>query len=282
LTSLAVVYQAYPASFKDSDDDGIGGIPGIISKLNYIRSLGVDVLWISPHYKSLQIDGGFDIVNHEEIHEAYGTLEQCQELIHETHKSGMKIIFDLVMNHTSHQHRWFLESRSSKQSPKRDWYIWRPAKYLDGVHCAPNNWRSQYSVPAWTWDETTEEYYFHMYAPEMPDLNWDNDECRQAIYQSTMIFWLDRGIDGFRIDTANKFAKDMNFPDVEVTLPDEVAQPATKYYSNMPRRREFLLEIREIIDRYQNIMTVGALPNTPLPQNVLPYVSAKARKVATT
>jgi len=145
-----VVYQIYPASFKDSNDDGIGDIPGIISKLDYIQDLGIDVIWLSPHYKSPQIDMGYDISDFEDIHAPYGTLEDCQRLIDETHKRGMRIIFDLVINHTSDQHKWFQESRSSKTNPKRDWYFWRPAKYdEDGKRCPPNNWRSQFTVPAW-------------------------------------------------------------------------------------------------------------------------------------
>jgi oligo-1,6-glucosidase len=146
----SVVYQIYPASFKDSNNDGIGDIPGIISKLDYIRDLGIDVIWLSPHYKSPQIDMGYDISDFEDIHSPYGTLADCQRLIEETHKRGMKIIFDLVINHTSDQHKWFQESRSSKTNLKRDWYFWRPPRYDEnGKRQPPNNWRSQFTVPAW-------------------------------------------------------------------------------------------------------------------------------------
>lgn len=146
----SVVYQIYPASFKDSNDDGIGDIQGIISKLDYIRNLGVDVIWLSPHYKSPQVDMGYDISDFEDIHRPYGTLEDCQSLIDETHARGMRIIFDLVINHTSDQHKWFQESRSSKTNPKRNWYFWRPPRYDEsGNRMAPNNWRSQFTVPAW-------------------------------------------------------------------------------------------------------------------------------------
>lgn len=271
----AVVYEIYIPSFKDSNGDGIGDIPGIISKLDYLRDLGVDVLAIGPHYQSPQVDMGYDISDYEQVHQPYGMVEDVQALIDTAHARGMRIIFDLVINHSSNMHAWFQKSRSSKLNPKRDWYFWRPAKIdADGNRHPPNNWRSHFSVPAWTWDEVTEEYYFHAYAPEMPDFNWENESCRKAIYETAMKFWLERGIDGFRIDTVNKYSKDITFPDAEITDPSQEIQPASKYYSNGPRIHEFLGEMRSIFDSY-DAMTVGELSHFNGPESeVLEFVSA--------
>ncbi|KAK9335718.1 maltase [Lipomyces starkeyi NRRL Y-11557] len=274
-----IVYQIYPASFKDSNNDGIGDIAGIISKLDYIRELGVDIIWISPHYKSPQVDMGYDISDYEDIHEPYGTVEDVEMLIQAVHDRGMRIIFDLVINHTSNLHAWFLESRSSKSNPKRDWYIWRPAKYDEnGNRCRPNNWRSNFSEPAWTWDENTQEYYLHLYAAEQPDLNWENEECRHAIYDSAIRFWLEKGIDGFRVDTVNRYSKYPGLPDAEVTQPREETQIAFKYFTNGPRIHEFLREINDVLSEY-DVFTVGELPNTPNESDVMQYISAQAKQL---
>lgn len=268
-----VVYQIYPASFKDSNGDGVGDIPGIITKLDYLRDLGVDIIWISPHFKSPQVDMGYDISDFEDIHEPYGTLQDCEQLISETHRRGMKIIFDLVINHTSDQHRWFLESRSSKDNPKRDWYFWRPPKIDEtGNRCRPNNWRSQFTAPAWTWDPLTEEYYLHVYASGQPDLNWENEDCRKAIYDSAIRFWLDMGVDGFRIDTVNKYSKVPGLPDAPIADPLEETQVAVCRYTNGPRIHEYLKEIGAILSEY-DVMTVGELPNTPDQGEVMKYIS---------
>lgn len=283
-----VVYQIYPASYKDSNNDGIGDIPGIISKLDYIRDLGVDIIWICPFYKSPQVDMGYDVSDYEDIHEPYGSVQDCEKLIKETHDRGMKIIFDLVVNHCSDQHKWFQESRSSKTKPKRDWFIWRPAKYDgEGKRCRPNNWRSNFTNPAWTWDEQTEEYYLHLYAKEQPDLNWENEDCRKAIYDSAIRFWLDKGVDGFRVDTVNMYSKTytfnphtkmMDLPDAEIKDPEEETQFASKYFCNGPRIHEFLNEMNDIFAQY-DVMTVGELPNTPNYDDVLSYISARARNL---
>jgi oligo-1,6-glucosidase len=276
----AVVYEIYPASFKDSNDDGIGDIPGIISKLDYLHDLGIDAIWVAPHYRSPQVDMGYDISDFEDIHEPYGSLEDCQRLIEEVHRRGMRIIFDLVINHTSDLHLWFQESRSSKHNPKRDWYIWKPPKYDNqGRRHPPNNWRSQFTKPAWSWDETTQEYYLHVYAAEQPDLNWENQECRQAIYDSAIRFWLRRGVDGFRIDTVNKYSKVPGFADAEISEPGEATQIAFSMYTNGPRIHEYLQEINGVFAEYGDIMTVGELPNTPDPEEVLKYISAESREL---
>ncbi|RMZ86855.1 hypothetical protein DV736_g5919, partial [Chaetothyriales sp. CBS 134916] len=272
----AVVYEIYPASFKDSNKDGIGDIPGIISKLDYLHDLGVDVIWVAPHYKSPQVDMGYDISDFEDIHEPYGTIEDCQHLIDEVHKRGMRILFDLVINHTSDLHPWFQESRSSKDNAKRDWYFWRPPRYDEnGRRLAPNNWRSQFTLPAWTWDEKTQEYYLHLYAEEQPDLNWENEQCRQAIYDSAIRFWLKRGVDGFRIDTVNKYSKVPGLPDAKITEPGEETQMAFDMYTNGPRIHEYLREINDVFAEFGEIMTVGELPNTPDRNRVLDYISAQ-------
>jgi len=203
-----VVYQIYPASYKDSNNDGLGDIPGIISKIDYIKDLGVDIVWLSPMYDSPQHDMGYDISNYEAVYPPYGTVADIENLIEACHSRGMRLILDLVINHTSDEHEWFKESRRSKADPKRDWYIWRPAKYsADGTRMPPNNWRSFFSGSAWQWDEHTQEYYLHLFTTQQPDLNWENATTRHAIYNSAMEFWLKKGVDGFRVDTVNMYSK---------------------------------------------------------------------------
>lgn len=275
----ATIYQIYPASFCDSNGDGVGDLQGIISKLDYIASLGVDVIWICPIYDSPQVDMGYDIANYEDVYAPYGTLQDMEQLIRETHARGMKVMLDLVINHTSDQHAWFKESRSSKDNPKRDWYVWRPAKYENGQRVPPNNWRSNFGGGSvWEWDEVTGEYYLHLFATEQPDLNWENPVTRKAIYASSMEFWLDRGVDGFRIDTVNMYSKLQDFPDAPVTDPKAKYQPAGLLYCNGPRMHEFLREMNDILTRYGAI-TVGELPNTPDLARVLRYVSAEEKQL---
>ncbi|KAF2854757.1 glycoside hydrolase family 13 protein [Plenodomus tracheiphilus IPT5] len=272
-----VVYQIYPASFKDSNGDGIGDFNGIISELDYIRSIGVDVIWICPMYDSPQVDMGYDIRNYEDVYAPYGTMQDMERLISETHDRGMRIILDLVVNHTSDQHKWFLESRSSKDNPKRDWYIWRPARYVNGERKAPNNWVSNFTGSVWQWDEHTQEYYLHLFCPEQPDLNWENPETRQAIYKSAMEFWLERGVDGFRVDTVNMYSKG-EMLDAPITDEGSEWQFAGYQYCNGPRMAEFLSEMNEVLKKY-DAMTVGECPNTPDMKRVLEYVSAKGNQL---
>ncbi|ROV88600.1 hypothetical protein VSDG_09140 [Cytospora chrysosperma] len=259
-----VVYQIYPASFKDGNGDGLGDITGIISKVDYLKELGVDIVW------------GYDISNYEAVHAPYGTVQDMEVLIDECHKRGMRLILDLVVNHTSDQHAWFKESRSSRDNPKRDWYIWKPARYAeDGTRMPPTNWRSYFSGPTWEWDEHTQEYYLHLFAREQPDLNWESEGCRRAIYDSAMRFWLDKGVDGFRIDTVNMWSKGpvAELQDAPIVNPEVFDQPAWCLYANGPRIHEFLREINvEVLDKYDT-MTVGELPHTPDPKKVLEYIS---------
>ncbi|EHK22759.1 glycoside hydrolase family 13 protein [Trichoderma virens Gv29-8] len=276
----AIIYQIYPASFCDSNGDGIGDLPGITSKLDYIASLGVDVVWICPMYDSPQVDMGYDISNYEDVYPPYGTLQDMETLIREAHARGMKIMLDLVINHTSDQHPWFKESRSSKDNSKRDWYIWRPAKYSPtGQRLPPNNWRCKFGGDSvWEWDEQSGEYYLHLFAKEQPDLNWENPATRKALYASAMEFWLERGVDGFRIDTVNMYSKPPGLPDAPELDPGAPYQVADMLYCNGPRMHEFLSEMNQILARYGAI-TVGELPATPDMARVLQYVSAEAKQL---
>ncbi|KAG2736235.1 hypothetical protein G9P44_000325 [Scheffersomyces stipitis] len=275
----ATVYQIWPASYKDSNGDGFGDIPGIISTLDYLKDLGVDVIWCSPMYDSPQDDMGYDISDYEKVYPKYGTNEDMQALIDETHKRGMKLVLDLVINHTSSEHAWFKESRSSKTNPKRDWYIWKPPKFdADGKRHPPNNWSSYFSGSAWEYDELTEEYYLRLFARTQPDLNWENDETRKAVYDSAMKFWLDKGIDGFRIDTAGLYSKDQRFPDCPIVYPDEEFQPSQKYSSNGPRIHEFHKEMYANVTSNYDAMTVGEVGHCSR-EDALKYVSAKEQEM---
>ena len=191
--TTAVVYQIYPRSFADSDGDGIGDLPGITSRLDHLERLGVDVIWLSPVYPSPQDDAGYDISDYQDIDPVFGTLEDFDALLAAVHERGMKLIMDLVVNHTSDEHPWFVESRASRDNPKRDWYWWRDE---------PTDWRSFFSGPAWELDDATGQYYLHLFSRKQPDLNWENPEVREAIY-AMMRWWLDRGVDGFRMDVIN-------------------------------------------------------------------------------
>lgn len=203
----AVCYQVYPRSFYDANNDGIGDLQGVISKLDYLKWLGIDVIWLSPMYDSPNDDNGYDIRDYKEIMEEFGSMADFDQLLDEVHARGMKLIIDLVINHTSDEHEWFVESRSSKESEKRDWYIWRDAQ-ADGSE--PNNWASIFNGPAWEWDEKTEQYYMHIFSTKQPDLNWENKEVRDTLYE-TMNWWMNKGIDGFRVDAISHIKKLMGY-----------------------------------------------------------------------
>jgi oligo-1,6-glucosidase len=222
---------------------------------------------------------GYDISDYEAVHPPYGTVQDMEILIRETHRRGMKIILDLVINHTSDQHAWFKESRSSKDNPKRDWYIWRPAVYdSKGNRGPPCNWRSFFGGSVWQWDEHTQEYYLHLFCTEQPDLNWENENTRKAIYQSAMTSWLKKGVDGFRIDTVNMYSKPMDFPDAPVQDPSTPWQDASLIFCNGPNMDKYLDEMNAILVRY-NAMSVGECPATPDRNRVIRYVSAKSAKM---
>ena len=250
----SVVYQIYPRSFYDSNGDGIGDLQGIIQKLDYLKELGIDVIWLGPVYKSPNDDNGYDISDYYDIMDEFGTMEDWEELLAEVHKRGMKLIMDLVVNHTSDEHQWFIESRSSKDNPYRDYYIWRPGK--NGKE--PNNWESTFSGSAWEYDEKTGEYYLHIFSKKQPDLNWENPQVRKDVYQ-LMLWWLDKGIDGFRMDVINFISKDPDLPDAPNPEGKKYV-PGGQFYINGPRIHDFLQEMnREVLSKY-DCMTVGEMP----------------------
>lgn len=248
----AVVYQIYPRSFADSNGDGIGDLRGIIGKLDYLASLGVDVLWLSPVYRSPQDDNGYDISDYQDIDPSFGTLADMDELIAQAHARGLKIVMDLVVNHTSDEHPWFVESRSGKDSAKRDWYWWRKPRpgHEGGTPGAePNDWVSYFSGPAWEYDAASGEYYMHLFSRKQPDLNWENPEVRHAVY-AMMNWWVDRGVDGFRMDVINLISKNTALPDGDMFG----AVP------NGPRIHEFLHEMHLAVLKDRNLITVGETP----------------------
>ena len=249
----AVVYQIYPRSFADSDGDGIGDLPGIIARLDYLHQLGVDVVWLSPIFTSPQDDNGYDISDYEGIDPTFGSMADVEELIAGLHSRGMKLVMDLVVNHTSDEHPWFIESRDP-QSPKRDWYWWRPARagHTPGAPGAePNNWESYFSGSAWQFDEASGEYFLHQFSTKQPDLNWENPAVRQAVY-AMMRRWLERGVDGFRMDVINLISKNTALPDGN-TFANCV---------NGPRIHEFLQEMHREVLAGRNLITVGEMPGT--------------------
>jgi oligo-1,6-glucosidase len=264
----AVVYQIYPRSFADANGDGIGDLEGIIGKLDYLVELGVDVVWLSPIYTSPQDDNGYDIADYQDIDPMFGTLADFDRLLTAAHDRGIKIVMDLVVNHTSDEHPWFVESRSSADNPKRDWYWWRPARegFTAGEPGAePTNWRSFFSGSAWELDEATGEYYLHIFSKKQPDLNWENPDVRQAVY-AMMRWWLDRGVDGFRMDVINFLSKDTALPDgppIDGALGDGSAA-----FMNGPRIHEFLQEMhREVFaGRGEKLLTVGEMPGVTVEQ----------------
>lgn len=259
----SVVYQVYPRSFYDSNGDGIGDLRGIIEKLDYIKELGVDVIWLCPVYRSPNDDNGYDISDYYDIMDEFGTMADWKELLAEVHKRGMKLIMDLVVNHTSDEHPWFIESRSSKDNKYRDYYIWRPGK--NGRE--PNNWESTFSGSAWEYDEKTGEYYLHLFSKKQPDLNWENPAVRNDIYQM-MTWWLDQGIDGFRMDVINFISKDMRFPDAPNPEGKKYV-PGGQFYVNGPRIHEFLQEMnRKVLSKY-DCMTVGEMPGVTVDDAIL-------------
>ncbi|MBO3090229.1 alpha-glucosidase [Cellulomonas dongxiuzhuiae] len=271
----AVVYQIYPRSFQDSDGDGIGDLRGVLQRIDHLVELGVDVVWFSPLYRSPQDDNGYDISDYQDVDPLFGTLADLDEVIDALHARGIKVVMDLVVNHTSDEHPWFVESRSSVDSPKRDWYWWRPARpgMAPGTPGAePTNWGSFFSGPAWEYDEASGEYYLHLFSRKQPDLNWENPQVRQAVY-AMMRWWLDRGVDGFRMDVINLISKvvaeDGTLSDGPATtgaLGDGSAQ-----YMHGPRLHEYLQEMHhEVFDgRRDGLLLVGETPGATVEDGVL-------------
>ena len=253
----AAVYQIYPRSFCDSNGDGVGDLQGIRQKLDYVQRLGVDAIWLNPIYRSPGVDNGYDISDYRDIDPQFGTMADFEALLADLHRRGMRLVMDLVVNHTSDQHPWFIESRQSKTSPKRDWYIWR-----DGAGDGPpNNWGGNFGGPAWTLDAATGQYYLHLFAPEQPDLNWENPAVRDAVFKM-MDFWFQKGIDGFRMDVISLISK-AGYADGPLR-PDGLYGDPTPQCANGPRVHEFLREMnRRVLSRY-DCLTVGEnAGNTP-------------------
>lgn len=268
----SVVYQIYPRSFKDSNGDGFGDLQGVIQKLDYLKELGIDVIWLSPVYDSPQQDNGYDIRDYRQMYEKFGSMEDMDELIEEAHKRGIKIVMDLVANHTSDEHQWFVESRKSADNPYSDYYIWKDAG-ADGRE--PNNWGSSFCGSAWTYDEGRGQYYLHFYDKKQPDLNWENETVRREIYD-LMKFWMDKGVDGWRMDVIASISKYTDYPD----YPEE---PGKTYYTgfmhaNGPRLHEFLQEMnREVMAKY-DCMTVGEAPGSTS-ENARLFVEPQRREL---
>ncbi|MDO5350204.1 MAG: alpha-glucosidase [Lachnospiraceae bacterium] len=245
----SVVYQIYPRSFCDSNGDGIGDIKGITSKLDYLKELGIDVIWLSPVYQSPNDDNGYDISDYQAIMKEFGTMEDFDEMLAAAHDRGIKLVMDLVVNHTSDEHRWFIESRKSAKNPYRDYYIWRPAK--DGKE--PNNWGSCFSGSAWEYDPETEMYYLHLFSKKQPDLNWDNPKVREEVYEM-MNWWLDKGVDGFRMDVISLISKKPDLPD---GVPGINGYASFNEPANGPHVHEYLREMREKVLNRADTITVG-------------------------
>ena len=253
----SVVYQIYPKSFNDTTGSGEGDIQGIIEKLDYLKELGVDVVWLTPIYASPQRDNGYDISDYYSIHEPYGTMEDFERLLLEAHRRGIKIIMDIVINHTSTEHQWFQEAKSSKDNPYRDYYIWKDGENGE----LPTNWQSKFGGPAWEYDEQTEQYYLHLFDVTQADLNWENETVRKELYKM-MCFWLDKGVDGFRLDVINLISKDQNFPN------DETGD-GRKFYTDGPRVHEYLHEMNQEVFAKYDMMTVGEMSSTSINHCIL-------------
>lgn len=256
-----VIYQIYPRSFQDSNGDGIGDLPGITSRIPYLAQLGVDMVWLSPVYKSPNDDNGYDISDYRQIMDEFGTLADFDELMAVAQENDIKIMMDLVVNHTSDEHEWFQQARSSRDNKFRDYYIWKDAAGYDndGTPLPPNNWISAFAPSAWEWDEGTEQFYLHLFSKKQPDLNWDNPAVRQEVYD-IMRFWLDKGVAGFRMDVINLISKDPAYPnDPEVEAGGH--ESALWMAANGPRVHEYLQEMnREVLSKY-DVVTVGETPD---------------------
>ncbi|GAB3323639.1 alpha-amylase family glycosyl hydrolase [Larkinella ripae] len=255
-----VIYQIYPRSYQDSNGDGIGDLPGILQRLDHLQWLGVTAVWLSPIYPSPMADYGYDISDYQGIHPLFGSVDDFDTLLQEVHKRGMKLILDLVPNHTSDQHPWFLESRSSRDNPKRDWYLWQDA-LPDGV--PPNNWLSVFGGTGWEWDDTTGQFYYHAFLKEQPDLNWRNPDVRKAMFD-VMRFWLNKGVDGFRVDVMWHMIKDNQLRDNPVN-PDYQPHMATYeqlspvYSTDQAEVHELVLEMRSVLDEYDERLMIGEI-----------------------
>lgn len=276
----AIVYQIYPASFLDTDGNGWGDIAGINSKLDYIKDLGVDMIWLSPFYESPMIDMGYDVSNYASVNPLFGgKMEDIDYFIEQVHLRGMYCIFDLVINHSSDQHRWFQESRSSKDSPKRDWYFWKDAQWRNGTRIPPNNWASDGESSAWQWEVLTGQYYYHSFAPSQVDYDWTNPETRNAIYNESMFFWLDKGIDGFRIDVFSRYSKKPGFPNIPAN--DTKLHSGLPYVDDGPKIHDYWSEIHDkVLSKYRTF-TVGEYHTTDNMTQVQNFIAPQRKEINT-
>ncbi len=267
----SIVYQIYPRSYKDTSGNGLGDIEGIIEKLGYIKSLGIDIIWLCPIYKSPNDDNGYDISDYRRISDDFGGDKAFDRLLKAIHNCGLKLIMDLVANHTSDEHYWFEEAKKSRENQYHDYYIWKKGS----PKTPPNNWQSVFSGSAWKWNEKTKEHFLHLYSKKQPDLNWENSKVREEIY-SIIDFWLAKGVDGFRMDVISMISKQLAFEDVPENMP--FVEVMEKFYSNGPRVHEFLKEMnRKVLSKY-DIVTVGEGPGINL-ENALRYVSEKEKEL---
>jgi alpha-glucosidase len=260
-----IIYEVYPRSFQDSDGDGVGDLNGILRRLDYLVKLGVDALWISPFYSSPMADFGYDVADYCGVDRLFGTMQDFDQLLKEIHSRDLKLVLDLVPNHTSDQHPWFLESRSTRDNPKRDWYLWRDE---------PNNWQSNFSGSGWEWDDVTGQYYYHSFLKQQPDLNWRNPLVRKAIFEA-MRFWLARGVDGFRVDVIWLMIKDDRFRDNPPNPSYRTGQPSSHRFlpifnSDRPEVHEVVSEMRAVIDGYRDRVLIGEI-YLPIPQLMTYY-----------
>jgi oligo-1,6-glucosidase len=254
----SVVYQIYPRSFKDSNGDGIGDLQGIIEKLDYLKELGVDIIWLSPVYKSPNDDNGYDVSDYQDIMDEFGTMADWEHLIQEMHDREMKLMMDLVVNHSSDEHRWFIEAKKSKDNPYRNYYIWRKGK--DGKE--PTNWESFFSGSAWEYDEPTDEYFLHLFSKKQPDLNWENPKLRREVYDM-MNWWIDKGVDGFRMDVINLISK-AGYQDAP-NMEGKKYVSGAEYFFNGPKIHEYLQEMnKEVLSK--GVVTVGETPGVDVEQ----------------
>jgi trehalose-6-phosphate hydrolase len=270
----AVVYQIYPKSFNDTTGNGVGDIQGIIEKLDYLHELGVDVLWLTPIYKSPQNDNGYDISDYFAIHDEYGTMDDFDQLLSEAHKRNMKIIMDIVVNHTSTDHEWFIKSRASKENEYRDFYIWKDGNGAE----PPTNWQSKFGGSAWKYDENTGQYYLHLFDVTQADLNWENEVVRSEVYEM-MDFWLKKGVDGFRLDVINLISKDQRYPNDDGTVPPGDGR---KFYTDGPKIHEYLHEMNQgVFQKHGEILTVGEMSSTTI-DNCIKYTRPDREELSMT
>jgi len=255
-----VVYQVYPRSFMDSNGDGIGDLNGITSKLDYLKYLGINAIWMSPVYKSPNDDNGYDISDYQDIMDEFGTLKDWENLVHEAHNRDMKIVMDLVLNHTSNQHKWFQEARKSKDNPYRDYYIWGDPKHTDKGEKEPNNWISMFGGSAWEKDPESDQYYLHLFARQQPDLNWENPKVRKEIHDMVE-FWCQKGVDGFRMDVINVISKTPGLPDAPIKNENDMYHWAGEHFFNGPRFVEWMKEMKTQVFEKYNVYTVGETPS---------------------